>query len=253
MQKTLSKNTNQAFRRKHRLADSSQAAAASFRGRYKLRLTKLMVIAAMSFVFLFSIFKLVMSQTSTHSQVITPDSNVVVKDSSKAPSEIKPVMAINPKEDSYQVPNNDARRILIPSIEVNGYIQKIGTSKDSEIGVPSNTHFAGWYTDSVRPGDPGLSIIDGHVGGRYSKDAVFSKLNGVAIGTKFQIEYGDLSTNTFEVVSTKQVPVAYAIEYLLERDEAITSQLNLITCGGEYDKSAESFKDRIIVVSKLIN
>jgi sortase (surface protein transpeptidase) len=253
MLKNIHKKTNQVLHRKNKLANSSHAAAASIRGRNKALATKLMAIMAISLVFLFSIFKLVVMQASTHSQVTAPDPKTIVRDSRTKPSELKPIMAPNAKEDIYQVPVSEPRRILMSSIEVNGYIQKIGTTKDNEIGVPSNIHFAGWYTESTRPGDPGLSIVDGHVGGRYSKDAVFSKLSMVEIGTRFQIEYGDLSTNTFEVVSTKQVPVAQAIEYLLKRDDSITSQLNLITCGGEYDKSSESFQDRVIVVSKLVD
>jgi hypothetical protein len=61
---------------------------------------------------------------------------------------------------------NDPKKIVIQKIGVDAYVQKVGVDQDKKIAVPNNVHLAAWFTESVRPGENGLSIIDGHVSGR---------------------------------------------------------------------------------------
>src|SRR4051812_9478797 len=56
-------------------------------------------------------------------------------------------------------------RLLIPSIGVNAAVESVGLSKtgSGDIGIPSNFVDVAWYNRSPRPGDSGISIIDGHL------------------------------------------------------------------------------------------
>lgn len=117
--------------------------------------------------------------------------------------------------------------------------------------MPSNVHMTGWFVGEAKPGEPGLSIIDGHVQGRY-QPSIFKNLHKLRPGDRFTIEFGNYSTKEFEVVSVNSYPTGEAAKHLFYRDESIPSQLNLITCSGVYNRTNQQYDQRLIVVSKAI-
>ena len=169
---------------------------------------------------------------------------VVVSDVAE-PAETKPV------EDEYVVPADQPRRLMLPTISTVGLVQKVGLNQQGAISVPNNINFVGLYTGGVLPGDPGLSIIDGHVTGRYN-DGVFRDLAKLKPGDVFDVEYGDRSTRSFTVVDLKMLPEAETSAYMLNKRDDIAKQLNLITCGGKFDKDSQTYDQRLVVVSKAI-
>ena len=103
----------------------------------------------------------------------------------------------------------------------------------------------------VRPGEKGLSIIDGHLNGN-SRDGIFIDLEKVTTGDTYVIEFGDGSKRDFRVKDVKIVDLEDAAGVLFSQDPSIASQLTLITCGGTYDKQARLYDKRIIVTSELL-
>jgi sortase (surface protein transpeptidase) len=143
------------------------------------------------------------------------------------------------------------KTIDIPAIGVSAYIQKVGLRKNNSIGVPSNIHLAGWFTQSVRPGDVGLSIIDGHVQGTY-KPGIFADLGKLKKDDVIIITFGDNSQKSFAVMRVDTLPLQKASEALLAHDPKIKNQLNLVTCAGEYVEKLKSYDQRVVVVTKLV-
>ncbi len=143
------------------------------------------------------------------------------------------------------------RQIVIPTINVSGYIQKVGIDKNNQIAVPNNIHLAGWYINSSKPGSPGLSIIDGHVLGRYN-DAIFKDLSKLKLGDTFSVIYGDNSKKMFTVKDILSMSVNDATTYLNNKDPNIKNQLDLITCGGIFDKKSQTYDKRVVVKSEGI-
>lgn len=172
---------------------------------------------------------------------------VVIQNTATHPDERK----IAP-DTPYQVPDDQPKRIIISSIGVSAYIQKVSLDKTGRLAAPSNIHLAGWYTNSVPPGDIGLSVIDGHVSGRYDSEAVFARLGQAAVGSKFDIEFGDGSIRHFEVTEKKRIAEAETSELLFSKNPQIDKQLNLVTCSGAFDKDSGSYPDRTIVITKVI-
>lgn len=184
--------------------------------------------------------------------VITPQSlpkpQTVVASSTDHPSEAP----VDTKAINYIVAPDMPRRISIPHVGTNGFIQQVAVDKKTnEMSVPSNIHMAGWYTASVKPGDKGLSIIDGHLLGYYLP-GIFQNLSKVQPGDAFYVEFGDGSRRNFEVISNHTYAVNDVVNYLFVKDPKIQSQLNLITCGGQYDKSQHEYNQRVLVVAKKI-
>lgn len=176
-----------------------------------------------------------------------PNPNITLNVDSENPEEKIPDGSA-----AYNVPAENPRRIIMPQIGALGYIQPVGLNSKKAVTVPSNIHIAGWFTESVRPGQPGLSVIDGHVSGRYSS-GIFKNLANAEIGSQFTIEFGNLTTKTFEIIDVVQLPEAESAIELFSKEPDVDSQLNLITCGGNFNRTENQYPERIIVKSVLKN
>lgn len=148
--------------------------------------------------------------------------------------------------------DTEPKYIYLPTIGAEGFIQKVGVDQNKQIAVPNNIHFAGWFTDSSLPGQKGLSIIDGHVTGRFN-DAIFKDLTNIKVDDTFQVEFGDNTKKTFKVFELQTIAVDEAASVLFSQKSKISSQLNLITCTGDFDEKNQLYNKRLIVYSTLIN
>ncbi len=146
----------------------------------------------------------------------------------------------------------DPKKIIIPSLAVDGFIQKVGVDQNQQVTVPSNIHLAGWFVDSVRPGQPGLSIIDGHVDGRTTAAGIFGRLGELRRGDRFRIKRGDGQVLRYRVLDRVESDLDEAASVLFTQDLHVSSQLNLITCSGRYDRTAKTYDKRIIVSAELL-
>ncbi len=156
-----------------------------------------------------------------------------------------------PDCENYKVSNNQPRKIIMPTINTEGCLQKVSIDSKGAIGVPNNIHVGGWYIGLSMPGNKGLSLIDGHLRGLYNQ-GIFENLYKLKGGDKFEIEYGDGSSKKFEVVSVKQYTVRETSARMFYKHPDIDSQLNLITCFGEWQSDTRQFNQRILVVTKLV-
>ena len=185
----------------------------------------------------------------THKIPGLPSAEQTVTTDVSEPEESKPAESA---VKNYSVPDDQPRSISIKSVGISGLIQKVGITKDNAMAVPSNIHFAGWYVNSVKPGEAGLSIINGHVLGTYT-DAIFKQLAKVKPYDEIEIEFGDKSIRRFEVVETVALPADKSAARLFTQNPDILSQLNLITCTGKFDKTSQTYEDRVIVITKSEN
>jgi LPXTG-site transpeptidase (sortase) family protein len=189
-------------------------------------------------------FSLVLAHTQ--GQAAPPDIRQVVTSDTTRPVEKKPAA------DNFVVPADQPKIITLPTLSVSGPIQKVGLNTQNAISVPTNVHFVGWYTGSVKPGENGLSVIDGHISGVYGP-GIFKRLGSLQRGDTFHITYGDGNQRGFEVVDHRVLPAKEAAAYLLTQRATIRKQLNLITCDGVYDKHTKLYDKRLVVVTQAIN
>ena len=172
----------------------------------------------------------------------------VVTHSTESPDETKPTEACA----AYKAPSANPERLAIPSLSVEGCIESVGIDQHGAVAVPTNIHIAGWFTDSAKPGEPGLSIIDGHINGNFTNDGIFQHLDKLAVGATFTVKKGDGTVLNYEAMEVKSVPLDEAGKVLFTHNTAIASQLNLITCGGQWYAELNQFDRRIIVIAKLV-
>ncbi len=146
----------------------------------------------------------------------------------------------------------DPKKIRIPDINVDTFVQRAGVDQHNRVAVPDNVHLASWFTDSQQPGQKGLSIISAHVTGRTT-DGVFKQLGKLQEGNTFEVELGNGEIKRYKVIGKVQVKESEAANHLFSQNPKVNSQINLITCGGNFDKASNQYEERVIVSGALIN
>lgn len=173
--------------------------------------------------------------------------NDVVTYSTDHPDETKP----DKKTYNWKGEANDPKLITLPTVQTEGFIQKVGVDQNKQIAVPTNVYVAGWFSESVRPGEKGLSVIDGHVTGRINM-GIFEKLVKIQKGDTFTVELGSGKKINYKVSATTAVATKDAAAILFSQDPKIASQLNLITCTGKWDDKIKQYDQRLIVAAEAI-
>lgn len=174
-----------------------------------------------------------------------PPSTEVVTYSTDSPSE-RPF-----DEAQYTVAADQPRMIRIERVGIQGVVQRVGVDQHGDIAVPNTTRAVGWYVNSAKPGERGLSIIDGHVQGRYGS-AIFSTLREVRQGDEIVVTYGDTTERVFRVREVVTMKADAAAGQLFAQLPDVAEQLNLITCIGAYNTAAGTFDQRVIVKAALV-
>ncbi len=182
---------------------------------------------------------------ATHTEDVTITSQIITQ-SVDTPEETVPTEACR----NYSVHADQPRKIQIPSVGIDACIQRVGIDQHNAMAVPDNIHLAGWYVGSAQPGQKGVSVISGHVLGRYA-DAVFKDLQDLAAGSNIRIEMGDGTWHEFTTLATHQYSVDETVKQQFRQVENVDSQLTLITCGGIYDRQTQSYDKRIVVRAEL--
>jgi len=141
-------------------------------------------------------------------------------------------------------PRGEPVRVIIPAIGVDVALVRLGLQPDRAMEVP-DFGLAGWYIEGPKPGYPGPAVIAAHVDSRAGPD-VFFKLGDLAAGDRVHVVYDSGDRVTFVVRSSEQTS-----KEALPTD-AIWPTTNdrllaLITCGGEFDRGARSYRDNLVV------
>ncbi len=139
--------------------------------------------------------------------------------------------------------------VRIPSIGVETSLEALEVDSAGALEPPTRAEQAGWYAKGVAPGDAGPAVIAGHVDSKTGP-GVFYRLPELRPGAEVQVEREDGSTLTFVVNST------YSTEKTAFPTAAVyaptpLSELRLVTCGGEFDRAARSYRDNVVVFAAL--
>jgi LPXTG-site transpeptidase (sortase) family protein len=160
------------------------------------------------------------------------------------PSTTKPIPSAF---DSYTVAANLPRYIFIPKLSVQAIIRPLGLTTTGQLATPDNVYDTGWYKKSSTPGQPGATVINGHVSS-WTTNGVFYGLKTLQPGDAIQVERGDGTMVNYSVIK-KQVYSYQQVDMsaLLSPVDAGKSGLNLITCTGDVIKGTNDFTERIVI------
>ena len=151
-----------------------------------------------------------------------------------------------------KMPMSAPTRLVIPGLDIDTELTTVGRTRDGNIGAPDpdTPHIAAWYRLSVTPGEPGSSVIVGHVDTKRGP-AVFYRLSTLGPKDTVEVVRADGSTAVFSVDAIRVYPKAEfpSREVLAPRGRA---ELRLITCGGDFDPDS-GYRDNIIVYAHLVD
>lgn len=148
------------------------------------------------------------------------------------------------------VPVPRPTRVELPSVGISSDLERLGLDADGVIQAPSRWETAGWFRGGPRPGEQGPAVILGHVDST-SGPAVFYRLRDVERGDRVRVTRADGSVAVFEVDRMEQHPKARfptADVYF----PTLEPSLRLVTCGGDFDRSAGSYRDNLVVFATLV-
>lgn len=142
-------------------------------------------------------------------------------------------------------------RLKIPAINVDSIVEYVGVTPEGEMGVPENPINVAWFDLGPRPGENGSAIIAGHFGWRDNIPAVFDDLKKLKKGDKIYTEDEKGTVITFVVSDIRTYSKNdNASEVFVSKDGK--SHLNLITCGGTWNKIDKSYSNRLVVFADKV-
>lgn len=142
-------------------------------------------------------------------------------------------------------------QVDIPAIAVSSPLVDLGLNGDGTLEVPVDFAKAGWFTGGNLPGDPQgpPALIAGHVDD-HTGPAVFFRLTELAVGDEVHVTRVDNTVAVFTVTESQQYPKdAFPADQVYA--PVGDSELVLITCTGDFDSSARSYRDNFVVRATL--
>lgn len=126
----------------------------------------------------------------------------------------------------------------------------LGLLPDGSLEVPADAGTVGWYTGAPTPGERGPAVLAAHVDWKGLPGA-FADLHTLRAGDRIRIDRADGTVVTFVVRHVGQYPkdAFPTAEVYGDLDHA---GLRLITCGGAFDRSADSYTDNVVVFADLV-
>ncbi len=148
-------------------------------------------------------------------------------------------------------PLHNFMHLFIPTIGVDAVIEPVGVTSSGALDTPKGPTTTGWFDQSPRPGEKGVAIIDGHYGWKNNIPTVFNNLHTVKKGDHIYVADQALGTSTFVVTAIK----SYG-EHDNDSDVFVNkdgeSHLNIITCGGVWNKAQHRYSKRLVVFTDLV-
>jgi sortase (surface protein transpeptidase) len=141
--------------------------------------------------------------------------------------------------------------IKIPAIKVSADVINLGLNDDKTVEVPEDPAEVGWYSKGPKPGQFGSAVMLGHLDSKTGP-AVFYKLKSLEPGQKITVRRADDSVGNFEVVKVATYKNEDFPAEKVYGGSPDWPALNLVTCGGEYDRKAGGYQSNVVVYAEYL-
>jgi hypothetical protein len=143
-----------------------------------------------------------------------------------------------------------ATEVHLPAVGVRSALVELDVGPDGALEVPADPAVAGWFVGGAAPGEPGPTVIAGHVDSR-SGPGVFLRLDEVAVGDRVEVTRSDGRVVAHRVVTVERHPkTAFPTARVYGPTPA--PELRLITCGGGFDPRSRHYRDNVIVTAVAV-
>ena len=143
------------------------------------------------------------------------------------------------------------KTLNIPRLGINTKVQSVGLNFNDEMDVPSNNDDVAWFELGVAPGRKGSAVIAGHLNGRSGEPAVFWDIHKLEIGNDIYVVDNGGNEKHFQVTAVEKYKTNSApMEKIFGLNNGI--YLNLITCGGRWDRAENTYDERLVVFAEYL-
>ncbi len=142
-------------------------------------------------------------------------------------------------------------QVQIPAIGVDAAVEAIGEQANGAMATPTDPNNVAWYSYGAIPGENGSVVMAGHLDKADASRAVFWDLGKLVKGDEIIIT--DVSGTRYRYVVTGSQSYSYnkaPLKAIFGFD--LASRLNLITCRGSWDRNRQTYSQRLVVTSELV-
>ncbi len=189
-------------------------------------------------------------QAPTTSPALPADVVDTTVASTIAESDPEPLLAANEVSRLDQLADIPARvpvGLRIDSLGVDAPIEAYGVNqRTGQMDVPRNVRDVAWYEYGPTPGEAGSAVLAAHVDLKSQGPGVFFDLKTLEPGELISVTFDDGSEQWFETRARNTYQKEdLPLDVIFSRDGA--SVLTLITCGGGFSASNQSYDSNVVV------
>jgi Sortase domain len=140
-----------------------------------------------------------------------------------------------------------ATEVRLPTLDVRSELVGLDVGDDGALQAPADPAVAGWFVRGAVPGEPGPTVVAGHVDSRTGP-AVFYRLDELAAGDRVEVTRSDGQVFVYRVVTVESHP-KNAFPTGRVYGPTPGPELRLITCGGDFDRSSRHYLDNVVVMA----
>ena len=153
--------------------------------------------------------------------------------------------------DFDQASANVPEQMRMPSLDVEAPVVSVGVTDDGDMEVPTDVRDVGWYRHGPSPGERGAAVLAGHVDSREQGRGVFFDLRRLDIGSRVVVTDSAGNVQRFEVIARRTYDKPrLPTDALFSRTGP--SLLVVITCGGDFDSEAGSYRENVVVYAQPV-
>jgi len=139
--------------------------------------------------------------------------------------------------------------LTISSLHLSVPIGQLGLERDGTVMIPKTATEVGWFNLGPTPGQRGAAVLLGHVDSNHGI-GVFFWLKRLVPGSLINVRLASGDALTFTVTRVAQFLKANfpaRLVYTSPNNHA----LNLVTCGGHFNRDFGSYESNLVVFSQL--
>ncbi|MGH3022960.1 MAG: class F sortase [Gaiellaceae bacterium] len=140
-------------------------------------------------------------------------------------------------------PRPRPRALAVPALDIRAPVVPVGVDKD-QVEIPEDARTVGWYRHGSSPGQPGSAVLVGHVDYDGTR-GVFYRLRELEPGAVVRVGFSGRERR-FRVVARRSFPKGRLPARLVFAKRG-RPYLTLVTCGGDYDRSAREYASNVVV------
>ncbi len=164
----------------------------------------------------------------------------------QASSKVQPFAAIIPSPTPRPTPGLAPATLIISKLNIQAGVEYVGLTASNNMDVPKQASHVAWYQHGPKPGEVGNAVIAGHYDTITGKPEIFYNLRKLHAGDEVVVISENAVRSTFVVTEIASIPYnVFPSEEVFKNRPG--RNLNLITCGGIWDKKTKNYTERIVV------